>query len=106
MSVKETGFAHSELDKIMSEADVVVAPSIWYETFGFTVLEALSYGVPVIVSNHVGAKDIIGNNGIVVQAGNVNELVNAIKTVGEFVGIDLKSWRKFLNENYEMYRRL
>ena len=29
------------------ETDIMVAPSIWYETFGFTVLEALSYGVPV-----------------------------------------------------------
>lgn len=39
--------------------DVLVVPSIWKETFGFVVLEALSYGVPVIVSDNVGAKDII-----------------------------------------------
>ena len=39
--------------------DVLVVPSIWKETFGFVVLEALSYGVPVIVSDNVGAKDIV-----------------------------------------------
>ena len=33
----------------------------WYETFGFTVLEALSYGVPVMVTDSVGAKDIVCN---------------------------------------------
>ncbi|WP_418895929.1 hypothetical protein [Sellimonas intestinalis] len=30
-----------------------------YKTFGFTVLEALSYGVPVLVSENVGAKDLL-----------------------------------------------
>ena len=30
-------------------------PSIWYETFGLVVLEALSYGTPVIVSDRVGS---------------------------------------------------
>ena len=103
MKVKESGFDHSELAQIMSESDILVAPSIWYETFGFTVLEALSYGVPVIVSDHVGAKDIVGENGIVVKAGNVQGLKGAIKTLGKRVEISVKSWRQFLNENYGMY---
>lgn len=46
---------------------------------GFTVLEGLSYGIPVIVSNKVGAKDLIveGKNGFVVE-GNVQPLKNRI----------------------------
>ena len=42
-----------------------------------TVLEAVSCGVPVIVSDHVGAKDIIGGGGIVVKAGSCEELKDA-----------------------------
>lgn len=103
MKVKESGFNHSELDKIMNEADILVAPSIWYETFGFTVLEALSYSVPVIVSDHVGAKDIVCDNGLIVKAGNVQELKSAIKSIDKQVVVNVKSWRQFLNENYEMY---
>lgn len=103
MVVKEDGFTHDELEQMMGEADVLVAPSIWYETFGFTVLEALSYGVPVIVSNHVGAKDIVGDNGIIVEAGNVEELKNAIKLINKNADINLKSWRQFIIENYEIY---
>lgn len=103
MLIKD-GFIHSELEQMMNEADILVAPSIWYETFGFTVLEALSYGVPVIVSDHVGAKDIIGKNGMVVKAGNVEELKRAIKICDKHVEINIKSWRQFLDENYEMYR--
>jgi glycosyltransferase involved in cell wall biosynthesis len=34
-------------------------PSICKETFSLVALEALSYGVPVMVSDNVGAKDIV-----------------------------------------------
>ena len=44
---------------VYENMDVLVVPSIWKETFGFVVLEALSYGVPVIVSDNVGAKDVV-----------------------------------------------
>ncbi len=58
MSMKEK-FEYHELESIFDNTDILIAPSIWYETFGFTVLEALSYGVPVIVSENVGAKDLL-----------------------------------------------
>lgn len=61
------GYTYNELNNIFEDTDVLVAPSIWYETFGFTVLEALSYGVPVIVSENVGAKDIVGEYGFVIN---------------------------------------
>ena len=55
-------YSHNDLNKIMKQTDLMLAPSIWYETFGFTVLEAISFGVPVLVSKNVGAKDVIGSN--------------------------------------------
>ena len=67
-------YTYTELERIFDETDVLVAPSIWYETFGFTVLEALSYGVPVIISGNVGAKDIL-----VQGAGAVIENIDAQK---------------------------
>lgn len=61
-------YTYSELNNIFDDTDVLVAPSIWYETFGFTVLEAISYGVPVVISENVGAKDILVRNaGVVVE---------------------------------------
>lgn len=56
---EQDGFKQSDFIMIFENTDLLVAPSIWYETFGFTVLEALSYGVPVIVSENVGAKDLV-----------------------------------------------
>ena len=63
-------YSYKELSDVMDKFDVLVTPSEWEETFGFTVLEALSYGIPVIVSEKVGAKDLIdeGKNGFVVEA--------------------------------------
>ena len=52
-------FDSRSLATVYDGMDVLIVPSIWKETFGFVVLEALSYGVPVIVSDNVGAKDIV-----------------------------------------------
>lgn len=52
-------FKEGELDTVLDAADVVVVPSLWSETFGFVALEAISRGVPVIITENVGAKDII-----------------------------------------------
>lgn len=52
-------FHHNELSEVMKTLDVMVVPSYWFETFGFSSLEAVANGVPVLVSNHVGAKDIL-----------------------------------------------
>lgn len=77
--VIEESFSSNELGVIFDNTDILVAPSIWYETFGFTVLEALSYGVPVIVSDSVGAKDIIAEGcGIVINKINAEKLKNIL----------------------------
>lgn len=61
-------YTYDELERIFQDTDILAAPSIWNETFGYTVLEALSYGVPVIISGTVGAKDILVQGaGIVVE---------------------------------------
>lgn len=55
-------YNYSDLDDIFKKNDVLVIPSIWYETFGFTLLEGLSYGIPIITTQYVGAKDFIEDN--------------------------------------------
>lgn len=75
-------YSYAELEKIFDETDVLVAPSIWYETFGFTVLEALSYGVPVIISGNVGAKDILAQGaGIVIENITAEKLLNTLQDI-------------------------
>lgn len=75
-------YSYAELEKIFDETDVLVAPSIWYETFGFTVLEALSYGVPVIISGNVGAKDILVQGaGVVIENIDAQKLFTTLQNL-------------------------
>ncbi len=64
-------------------ARAVVLPSLWNETFGLIVMEALSLGVPVIVSDAVGAGAFIqdGVNGFVTPRGDREALSAALERV-------------------------
>ena len=109
-------FNYSELENIFSETDILLAPSLWYETFGYTVLEALSYGVPVIVSDNVGAKDIVENCGLIVRAGDRESLKNAILSLNAckieelkqniFSSKKIKQWDNFAKEMNSIYNRI
>ena len=112
MNVYENGFNQDEFSDIFSKTDVLIAPSIWYETFGFTVLEALSYGVPVIVTDRVGAKDIVNDCGIIVPATSYKQLKNAIVGLNKDVVSEyrnkikkakLKIWIEFCMEIERLY---
>lgn len=63
-------YDYSMLGNIFEEADLLVIPSIWYETFGFIGLEAYSYGVPILTTKLVGFNDLIqdGITGFIVDA--------------------------------------
>ncbi|MBJ8076714.1 glycosyltransferase [Bacillus cereus group sp. N12] len=52
-------YEYSQLKKMFDQIDLLIIPSVWKETFGFIGLEAQSYGVPIMVSEHVGFKDLI-----------------------------------------------
>ena len=47
-------------DAALTPADVFVQPSI-DEGFGMTVFEALSFGLPVVVTENVGANDLLNS---------------------------------------------
>ncbi len=61
-----------------AEATMVVSPSL-YEGFGLPAGEAMSCGVPVISSNGGALPEVVGDAGIVVDAGNSEALSVAIK---------------------------
>ncbi len=69
--MKHEPYKENLMDQLYDSMDILVLPSIWRETFGLVVLEALSYGVPVIVSENVGAKEWVekyNNVGIIVKS--------------------------------------
>lgn len=63
------GYKPNELDQIYENADLMVAPSLSFDTYGFTILESLCYAVPVLTTTRVGAKDLLkqGHLGMIIQ---------------------------------------
>lgn len=73
-------YSYEQLDEIFDKTDVLIVPSMWYETFGYTVLEAISFGVPVMISETVGAKDILKDGtGIIIENINSDKIADTIK---------------------------
>jgi glycosyltransferase involved in cell wall biosynthesis len=69
-----------ELAAAYASADVFVFPSTT-DTFGNVVIEAQASGVPVIVSDTGGPKELVEENvnGVVTKSHDVEDLVRAIR---------------------------
>ncbi len=75
-------FDHAKLKTIYQEASVFCLPSV-QDGFGMVVLEAMACGLPVIISDHVGAKDCVrdGIDGFIVPIRNVPALAEKVETL-------------------------
>jgi len=67
------------LAALYKSADIFICPSL-YEPFGLVVLEAMLQGLPVIVSNTGGLKEIVTHEstGLLFDPGNIDGLASAI----------------------------
>lgn len=64
-------YKHNEIKEIFSNIDLVLIPSLWKETFGFVTLEAISYGIPVMVSANVGSKLLLDSSQVFENVDNL-----------------------------------
>jgi glycosyltransferase involved in cell wall biosynthesis len=70
--------SQTELAELYSAADVFVNPSR-EETMGLTTVEALACGTPAVVYNSTAVPEVVDEkSGIVVQAGDVDALYQAV----------------------------
>ncbi|NDW21606.1 glycosyltransferase family 4 protein [Alteromonas hispanica] len=76
--IKVTGFiSDTERQELYLGASCFVYPSK-YEGFGLVVLEAMSYGVPVITTNNSSLPEAVGSAGVTVNENSTEELSGAI----------------------------
>lgn len=81
-NVQLVGFLSGEqLVEFMSNAKVLVVPSIWYENCPLSILEAQCMGVPVVTMNNGGMAELIkdGITGILVDEPTPEGLANGLK---------------------------
>lgn len=70
------------LANLYHHAAIFVYPSL-YEGFGFPVLEALSYGIPVVTSNISSLPEVIGKAGLLVNPQDPKEITSAMQKLLE-----------------------
>jgi glycosyltransferase involved in cell wall biosynthesis len=73
------------LHRIVSETMCVVMPSIWYENFPYTVLEAFALGKPVVASKIGGLPEMVVDRktGLLFEPGSEAGLERAIRFLVE-----------------------
>ncbi len=66
---------------LMRSAQFLVFPSIWYETFGLTVVEAGLQGTPSMISDQSVAASFVkdGDSGVIFKTGSAGDLTEKIK---------------------------
>jgi glycosyltransferase involved in cell wall biosynthesis len=69
----------SDMSTLLGAATIVVVPSL-AESFGFSVLEAMSLGKPVVASSAGGIAELIadGEDGLLVPPGDAAALADAV----------------------------
>lgn len=78
----------SNIHPFLQTSDLVVnlsIPTLWVETFGMTILEAMAYGIPAIVPNVGGPTEIVsdGYNGYCIDVTDVDVVSATVRRIFE-----------------------
>lgn len=102
---------------LYQHSEIFVYPSK-YEGFGLVLLEAMSFGIPVITCNNSSLPEVVGDAGVLVEDGNADmlsrallQLINDKKMRSELVEKGLTqcqkfTWRDCANLTYTLYQSL
>jgi len=110
---------HQHLARYYSNASLFVLPSI-QDGFAMVVAEAMACGLPVIISENVGAKDIVRDNvdGFITSIRNVDALKEKIlyfyrreperQHMGKSAGEQVQqfTWRRYRQEVIQSYEKV
>ena len=94
-------FKQDEINKLYSMVDVLVAPSMWPESFGLVTREAAAAGVWVVTSDKgaIGEDVIPKENGHICSVETADDLIAALKEIDE----NFKQYQT-INENIKKPR--
>src|SRR5215210_600449 len=82
-------FRRDEVGRVLSEMDVLVVPSRWYENQPGVILEAFAAGVPVVATNLGGMSEFVkhGENGLLFELNNAENLARQLRRLGQEAGL-------------------
>jgi glycosyltransferase involved in cell wall biosynthesis len=66
---------------LTAQAAAVVVPSVWLETFGLVVVEAMAAGVPAVAADHGSLPELVAGTGLVHRPDDAGSLADAMRRV-------------------------
>ncbi|MEE9390939.1 MAG: glycosyltransferase [Planctomycetota bacterium] len=74
-------YDNHEVAPLLAEVDILVVPSLWWETFSLTIRESILAGVPVVVSDIGAMKEAIDDSGagLLFKTGDPEDLARTLK---------------------------
>ncbi len=82
-------FAPDEVGAVLSELDVLVVPSLWWENSPLTIHEAYMAGVPLVVSDIGGMAEYVqeGHSGLLFRVGDPTHLSERLRELHDDRGL-------------------
>lgn len=82
-------FAPGEIWRVLSETDVLVVPSRWYENTPLVVYSAFAAGCPVVATDLGGLSEVVrhGENGLLFGLDDTEGLARQLRRLGEEPGL-------------------
>lgn len=79
----EGSYDNNTINNVLSNIDVLIVPSTWYENAPLVIQEAFLAGIPVITSNIGGMSELVQNNinGYTFEVGSAKDLKNVIENI-------------------------
>lgn len=76
-------YDNNKIDDVLSEIDVLIVPSTWYENAPLVIQEAFLAGIPVITSDIGGMKELVedGVNGFTFEVNSSSALKEVIERI-------------------------
>lgn len=69
-----------QINQLYSECDAFVFPSL-YEGFGYPIVEAMSFGKPIVASNVASIPEIAGDGAVLVDPYSIRSITDGIEAV-------------------------
>jgi glycosyltransferase involved in cell wall biosynthesis len=110
-------FSRSELPHVMSELDVLVVPSRWYENAPGVIFEAFAARMPVVATNLKGMSEFVrhAENGLLFELEDPHDLSRQLRRLREEPGLlerlragitPVKTTAQYADEMEELYTSL
>ena len=110
-------FAKEDLGRVLSEMDVLVVPSRWYENAPGVIFEAFAVGLPVVATDLGGMSEFVrhGENGLLFPLEDAGALAALLRRLAEEPGLlrklregipPVKSVEEYAGELEKLYASL